>query len=292
MGRHRGRGFGGALALEDLRERFPQRPAPGVGFVDLPAVAVAGVEHLAVAEVRVVGDRHRVVRAARGGLQPVPQLFGVGGLVVAQRQVRDVVAAEDDDPVEVDPTGGGRPLEPVQRGEPAGVVVAGGDLHDPPPDRPARVQHLLQLPDGEPGGIGADHAGDDHFHHGVHVAGPAVLAGRPGGAVPVEDRAGRRVLRVVVRVHDEPVLAQPLGVLGDRREVQRAGQPRLLGVVQRGAGGLALGEPEGLIGAVQRRDDERVQRPGGVDVQFPEVGVPQRVRGRAHARVLSACSRR
>jgi hypothetical protein len=57
-----------------------------------------------------------------------------------------------------------------------------------------------------------------------------------------------------------PYSPQPFGVLVDRREVQRAGQARLLGVVQRRAGGLALGETEGVIGAIQGRDDERVQR--------------------------------
>jgi hypothetical protein len=59
---------------------------------------------------------------------------------------------------------------------------------------------------------------------------------------------------------DEPVFAPLFGVLGDRREVQRAGQACLLGVVQRRAGGLALGETEGFTGAIQGRAGERVQR--------------------------------
>ena len=228
IGRHRRARLRRALALEHLRQRLPQRPAPGVGLVDLPAVAIARVEHLAVAEVRIVGDRHRVARAPGGGLQPLPQLLGMAGLVVAQRQVRDVVAAEDDDPVEVDPARGGRPLKPVQRREPAGLVVALRDLHDPPPDRPARLQHfLLRRPDIEPGGIGTDHPGDDHLHHVMDISGPAVVAGDLRRAVALHSLLGPGLLRVVVRVHDEPVLAQPLGVLGDRREVQRARQPVL-----------------------------------------------------------------
>ena len=112
--------------------------------------------------------------------------------------------------------------------------MAFGDLDDPPPDRPARLQHfLLRCPEVQAGGIGTDHPGDDHLHHVMEVPGPAILAGDLRRAVPLHPLPGPGVLREVIRVGDEPVLAQPLGVLGDRREIQRTRNLGLLGVVQR-----------------------------------------------------------
>ena len=172
-----------------------------------------------------MGDGQGVVRSTGCGLEPVPELFGVTRLVVGERQVRHVVAAEDDDPMPVDATRRGRPLEAVERREPAWVVVALRDVDDASPDRPGRVEHLLlRGPDVEPRRIGPDHAGDDDLDHAVDVTGPTVGAGDLRRAVSRDPLAGGVPRRVVCRVGDEPVLAQPLGVLGDRGEVERPAQ--------------------------------------------------------------------
>jgi hypothetical protein len=84
--------------------------------------------------------------------------------------------------------------------------------------------HGVGRTDVEPGGIGADHSRDHHLHHVVYVTRPAILARYPRGAVPLDSFARIRVLREVVRVDEEAVLAEPLGVLSDRREIQRASQ--------------------------------------------------------------------
>ncbi len=55
------------------------------------------------------------------------------------------------------------------------------------------------------------------------------------GAVARDPLAGGVTRGCVRRVDDEPVLAQPLRVLGDRGEVERPAQLVLLGVVERRA---------------------------------------------------------
>ena len=71
-----------------------------------------------------------------------------------------------------------------------GLVVAFRDLHDPPPDRTGRLQHFfLRCPEVKPGGVGTDHPGDDHLNRVLDVPGPAVVAGDPRRAVPLDSLA-------------------------------------------------------------------------------------------------------
>jgi hypothetical protein len=73
------------------------------------------------------------------------------------------------------PPGVGVHSNPFSVVKPPRVVVAGRGLHDPPPDRPGRLRHVLvRRPDVQPGWIGTDHTGNDHLHHVLDVAGPAV----------------------------------------------------------------------------------------------------------------------
>jgi hypothetical protein len=269
-------GLGVPLDLVHLAQRLPQRAAARVLGVQFPAVAVGRVEHRAAAGVGVVRDGHHVAGAAAGGLQPVPQLLGVGRLIVAQRQVRHVITAEDYHPVQVDAVGGGRPLKADQRGEPARVIMAVSDLHHPPPDGLPRRQHLRA--EVHPRGLRVDHPGEHSLGRGADIPRPAVVTDDTGVAVLLQALAALGVIGAVVLAEDQPELTQPLRVVGDRGEVQRPLQPRLLSIHQRRMRRRALGEPECLIRPVQRGQRVGVQRPGRVHVQIAEIRVAGRDR--------------
>ena len=246
-----------ALDLGHLVDRLPPHPALGVVAVQGLTVGQGdGVEHEAVGEVAVVGDgQQAVARLLLVGRHPVPQVLGIGGVVVGEGQDPvgpGLVSPEDHVAVQVVPAGAGRPLEADEGGEDAGLVVLLGVRRDPLPDRPRQGVVALQ--------------GVVPLRHALAPQG----VGPPGIAFldePVDLLAELRPQELGVGLGDHGGEAQVLGVVGHHQEVQGA----LQADAHPGAGhdGLAAGEAVGLLGSQGAADHPRV---GGE--RRVEMGVP------------------
>ncbi len=123
-----------ALGLRDLHHRLVAQALRRVVGGHRGAREVDQREHLAVADVRVVGDGQRLDAAGALGVQKVPEVLRVVRIQPREREGQVVGAREDDVAVQVALARSHRPLVAGERGELARRVVADRRRDDIGPD--------------------------------------------------------------------------------------------------------------------------------------------------------------
>ena len=73
-------GFGCALDLRDLDERFVAIALVGIGGIKRVAIIGFEPEHLAVGHIRIVRDGDRLAAIGALRIHPVPEVFRISGI--------------------------------------------------------------------------------------------------------------------------------------------------------------------------------------------------------------------
>ena len=273
---HARHAFGRALDLENLDQRLDPCPAfenllgprRAVGVLAVPEEPAPGI-------IDVVRDREDAALAGAVLLHPLVHLLA-GAVIGAESLVRDHVAAEDDVAMEhawhARPAAAhvgelcgrrvGRKFVAEQRGELAGLVVAVGiGAHLCPQGvRGGNAQAAILVADfghSLAGGDAGRELGESGHRIGAH-------SGAHFGIVGF--RTGRGA-------HAD--LAKELGVVGDRHEIERTVELTHLPAIEFHR--LALRKAIGLVRPDRIAEDEAVERVAGMDMQFAEPGVLERV---------------
>ena len=253
-----GVGFAVALDLGDFHDRFPPRPARGVGGVHRRAVERRGREGEPVREVAVVDVGEDA--AARGrlvALHVIPELRGV--LAVEHREGADAAGlvgavGEDHDPVQVVAVGLRGPFEAGHGSEDARLVVGIRQLDELGPDRPGHVDVAERIDARR--NVGQQPA------KGLHRLFPASVERLPHFAPALRGQQDR------VGFANHRGKTHRLGVIGQHQEVERPDQPEGLAGVRRDR--LAA---RGAIDVRRRQrgsQQARVRRQVAVDVHVAE----------------------
>ena len=243
--------LGRALGLGDLHHRLVAQALGGVVGGHRRAREVDQREHLAVADVRVVGNRQRLDAAGALRVQEVPEVFRVVGIEPREREGQVVGTREDHVAVQVALARADRPLVGGERGELARRVVPDRGRDDVRPHRAPEVRGRIgpRLPATEVLGVVGHREeverGPELDLDAAHVRDGLAL----GVAVGVVRRARRaeyrgvvRVARVQVQVAEVDVLRHGRALGGDpRREQDHRPQPRDHSLHGSGPPGVAQG---------------------------------------------------
>ena len=87
--------LGFTLGLHQFSQRLILNPSRGLCSRQWTAVRVRGLEHIAVAQVRIMRDSQEFTIAGAILLKQVPQLLDAGGFKIAKRAVRHIIIAEN-----------------------------------------------------------------------------------------------------------------------------------------------------------------------------------------------------
>ncbi len=245
-----------ALDLRHLIHRFKPRPRLGIGARQSAAVEIDQREHASVGQVAVVRDGEHLAAGLLGiSIEELPQHGRV--LAVEGGERHDLVGlvlavAEDHDAMQVVAAVVGSPFVADQRGKPSGLVVALGGAGVVLPDRARELsaQHRFRRRAGANRADDLDRRLARTLATGCHqvVPAPQRRVGHQGRVALLDFLRG----------------AQPLGMIGDHQEIERAAQPDRL------AGGgnhlLAASEAVGRLRAERVAEGRGIQRIGGVQM--------------------------
>ena len=162
-------------------------------------------------------DGQHVIRRAALLLHPLPELFWILGVDIAQRCFRHIIGAEDHIAVQVGPIGGGRPFVADKGCEAAGFVVLVGRIDHVAPHRVQvlAVAFVLRLGIRSMLGLSGDHP----THHNFHETLTATF-GYVAGPILFQLLLEFRVINIKVVIQDHGYFTHPFGVVGDRHEIQ------------------------------------------------------------------------